>query len=502
MESSSYRSAPGWAARHILLACDAVSLAASFFLAWRLVPVLRPFFHAAPHAAEPFGAHVWLLAWIVPVWLALGQRYGLYPRTPLAWGAILTRVIKVQALGLGAMGVLIFALKLQTVSRLILFGFAALYVPVSLVTRAAAAALLEAHRKHIYNIPRILVVGTGAQARDFLRRAKRSEGTYYEIAGCLEPDVSAGAHEVERRTVETHPVETREVEGVAVLGGTDIFESYIFGNAIDVVVFALPLESAPRAAEMTEAAMSLGLRVAILPAYGLEQLGYGLEHPEVSIEPFLGQPVAVLANVRPSPLYRASKRALDVVVAAAMLAALSPLLAAIALLLKFSAPRDPVFYPWDVLGTNLKPFRGYKFRTMVPGADRLKEALLGKNEMHGPVFKMRHDPRITPLGGMLRKFSWDELPQLWSVLKGDMSLVGPRPAGVDEARRYEFWQRRKLSVKPGITCLWQVNGRNEIDRFDEWARMDLEYVQKASLWLDCKILLKTVPAVLSGRGAS
>ena len=487
MESSSYRSAPGWAARHILLACDVASLVASFFLAWRLVPVLRPFFHATPHAAGPFGTHVWLLAWIVPVWLALGQRYGLYPRMPLAWSAILVRVVKVQALGLGAMGGLFFALKMQAVSRLILFGFAALYVPVSLATRAAAGAVLEAHRKHIYNIPRILVVGTGAQARDFLGRARRSEGTYYQIAGCLETEVAGTA---------------REVAGVAVLGTTEIFERYIFGNAIDVVVFALPLELAPRAAEMTEAAMSLGLRVVILPGYGLEQLGYGLEHPEVSIEPFLGQPVAVLANVRPSPVYRVAKRALDVAISAVLLAALAPLLGLIAAVLKLTSPRDPVFYPWNVLGTNLKPFRGYKFRTMVPNADHLKTGLLEKNEMKGPVFKMRHDPRVTPLGRLLRKFSLDELPQLWSVLKGDMSLVGPRPAGPDEARRYEFWQRRKLSVKPGITCLWQVNGRNEIDRFDEWARMDLEYVQKASLWLDCKILLKTVPAVLSGRGAS
>ncbi len=481
-----YRHSPGWAARHILLASDLASLVISFFLAWRLVPVLRPYLHFPSRAMEPFGAHVWLLGWIVPLWLLLGYRYNLYPRTQLGWGAFLMRVVKVQALGLGALGVLIFALKLQTVSRLILFGFAALYVPVSQAARAAVAAALEAHRSHIYNIPRILVVGTGARARDFLRRARRSEGASFEIAGCLEPDAGRAAS---------------EVEGVAVLGSTEIFEEFIFSNAVDVVVFALPVECAPRAAEMTEAAMSLGLRVAILPGYGLERLGYGLDHPEVSIEPFLGQPVAVLANVRPSLAYRGAKRVLDVAVSATALVALAPLFLLIAALIKLTSPGGPVFYPWNVLGTNLKPFRGYKFRTMVPHADALKSALQEKNEMRGPVFKMRNDPRVTPLGRLLRKFSLDELPQLWSVLKGDMSLVGPRPAGPDEARRYEFWQRRKLSVKPGITCLWQVHGRNHIDRFDEWARMDLEYVQNASLWLDCKILLKTVPAVLSGRGA-
>ena len=482
-----YRSSPGWAAQHIFLASDVASLAASFFLAWRMVPALRPFFHIAPHALEPFGTHVWLLGWIIPLWLVLGQRYGLYPRTPLGTGSFLLRAVKVQALGLGAVGVLIFALKLQSVSRLILFTFALLYVPVSLVVRAAAAGALEAHRNHIYNIPRILVVGTGVRARDFLRRARRSEGIYHEIVGCHEPDAARTA---------------TELEGVPVLGTTEIFDRYIFGNAVDVVVFALPVECAPRAAEMTEAAMALGLRVAILPGYGLEQLGYGLEHPEVSIEPFLGQPVAMLTNVRPSPAYLAAKRGLDIVLSTAALSLLSPLLAMIALLVKLTSPDGPVLYPWNVLGTNLKPFRGYKFRTMVPNADSLKNNLREKNEMTGPVFKIRNDPRVTPFGRILRKFSLDELPQLWSVLKGDMSLVGPRPAGPDEAPRYEFWQRRKLSVKPGITCLWQVNGRNAIDHFDEWARMDLEYVQKASLWLDCKILLKTVPAVLSGRGAS
>lgn len=483
----SYRSSPGWAARHILLASDVAALAGSFFLAWRLVPVLRPFLHAPQHPPEPFGAHVWLLGWIIPLWLVLGQRYGLYPRAPLGRGPFLVRVIKVQALGLGAMGVLIFALKLQTVSRLILFSFAALYVPVSLVVRAAVAGALEAHRNHIYNIPRILVVGTGASAREFLRRGQRTEGAYYEVAGCLEPGETQTAS---------------EVEGVPVIGTTEIFEKYIFSNAVDVVVFAVAVEHARRATEMTEAAMSLGLRVAILPRYGLEGLGYGLDHPEVSIEPFLGQPVAVLANVRPSQVYLGAKRVLDIALSASALVALSPLLVLIAALVRLTSPGGPIFYPWNVLGTNLKPFRGYKFRTMVPNADALKSELHGKNEMSGPVFKMRNDPRVTPIGRVLRKFSLDELPQLWSVLKGDMSLVGPRPAGPDEARRYEFWQRRKLSVKPGITCLWQINGRNEIDRFEDWARMDLEYVQNASLWLDCKILLKTVPAVLSGRGAS
>jgi len=123
-----------------------------------------------------------------------------------------------------------------------------------------------------------------------------------------------------------------------------------------------------------------------------------------------------------------------------------------------------------------------------------------QNIMKGPVFKLKDDPRITKIGKILRKFSLDELPQLWSVFKGDMSLVGPRPAGPHELKRYESWHRRKLSIKPGITCLWQVSGRNKIDDFDEWVKLDLKYIENWSLWLDLKILLKTIPAVLRGTG--
>jgi lipopolysaccharide/colanic/teichoic acid biosynthesis glycosyltransferase len=156
----------------------------------------------------------------------------------------------------------------------------------------------------------------------------------------------------------------------------------------------------------------------------------------------------------------------------------------------------------DWLGKNGKPFVGYKFRTMVPDADKLKQQLLAFNEMQGPVFKIRNDPRVTRLGRFLRRFSLDELPQLYNVLKGDLSLVGPRAPLREEAEKFEFWQRRKLSVKPGISCLWQINGRNEICAFSEWARLDLEYIQNASLLLDLKIILMTIPAVFSGRGAS
>jgi lipopolysaccharide/colanic/teichoic acid biosynthesis glycosyltransferase len=152
------------------------------------------------------------------------------------------------------------------------------------------------------------------------------------------------------------------------------------------------------------------------------------------------------------------------------------------------------------VGRNGVEFTGYKFTTMTADADERRAELMAHNQMNGPVFKIKEDPRVTSLGFILRKYSLNELPQLWSVLKGDMSLVGPRPAFRHELERYEFWHKRKLSIKPGITCLWQVLGRNKINNFDEWVKMDLEYIDNWSLWLDFKILFRTAWVVFKGTG--
>jgi len=194
------------------------------------------------------------------------------------------------------------------------------------------------------------------------------------------------------------------------------------------------------------------------------------------------------------------KRLLDIFISGILLVLLSPLFALIAILIKLTTPRIPIFYKWRVVGRNGVEFVGYKFATMIPDADQIKADLAPRNEMIGPVFKMKDDPRVTRLGKFLRKYSLNELPQLWSVLKGDMSLVGPRPAFRHELERYEFWHKRKLSIQPGITCLWQVSGRNRINNFDDWVTMDLEYIDNWSLWLDIKILVRTARAVIAGTG--
>jgi lipopolysaccharide/colanic/teichoic acid biosynthesis glycosyltransferase len=195
------------------------------------------------------------------------------------------------------------------------------------------------------------------------------------------------------------------------------------------------------------------------------------------------------------------KRVIDVLVSASLLVLLGPLFAVIAIAIKLTTPRLPVFYPWRVVGLKGQAFTGYKFTTMYADADERKQALASRNEMRGPVFKIKNDPRLTPLGRFLRKYSLNELPQLWSVLKGDMSLVGPRPAFRHELLRYELWHKRKLCVQPGITCLWQVSGRNRISDFDRWVQLDLQYIDQWSLWLDLRILVRTFWTVVAGTGS-
>ena len=199
------------------------------------------------------------------------------------------------------------------------------------------------------------------------------------------------------------------------------------------------------------------------------------------------------------PFQLVCKRALDMLFSAFLLLLTAPLVLVLGLLVKLTSP-GPVFYRWKVVGQNGRPFVGYKIRSMVVNADELKPQLERRNEMTGPVFKIAGDPRITAVGSWMRRYSLDELPQLYSVVKGDMSLVGPRPPLHSEYERFTEYQKQKLAVKPGITCLWQIGGRNEVHDFNEWVRLDLEYIRRWSLWLDVQILLKTLGAVWSGSG--
>ncbi len=198
-------------------------------------------------------------------------------------------------------------------------------------------------------------------------------------------------------------------------------------------------------------------------------------------------------------LYQVSKRIVDVIGAGAGLLLSAPLMLVAAVAIKLDSP-GPVLFSHMRLGRNGQPFQMLKFRSMYQDAAARQVSLVSDNDIAGPVFKIRSDPRVTAVGKFIRKYSLDELPQLWHVLVGDMSLVGPRPPIPDEVARYEPWQRERLAVKPGLTCIWQVSGRSDVP-FDEWVRMDIEYVRRRNMWLDLKLLLQTIPAVITGRGA-
>lgn len=209
-------------------------------------------------------------------------------------------------------------------------------------------------------------------------------------------------------------------------------------------------------------------------------------------------------TVRPAPRsearsYLIAKRVIDILGSLVAIILFSVPMLATAIAVKVTSS-GPVFFRQTRLGKNGRPFTLVKFRSMEMGSEDVRQRLLDANELNGPVFKIRKDPRLTPIGAFIRKYSLDETPQLFSVLQGDMSLVGPRPPIPDEVAEYEPWQRERLAVKPGLTCIWQVSGRNDID-FDRWIDLDIEYVRNRDLWMDISLLLQTIPAVVTGRGA-
>lgn len=198
--------------------------------------------------------------------------------------------------------------------------------------------------------------------------------------------------------------------------------------------------------------------------------------------------------------YEICKRIIDIIGAGSGLLLLSPVIAIVACAVKFTS-KGPVFFSQKRVGKKGQLFDMYKFRSMVVNAEELKEKLANQNEMSGPMFKMKDDPRVTKVGKFIRKTSLDELPQLWNILKGDMSLVGPRPSLPKEVNQFEKWMYKRLTVKPGLTCYWQVSGRNNID-FEDWMKLDISYVEDRNLWIDIKLIFKTVLVLFGDKNAS
>jgi exopolysaccharide biosynthesis polyprenyl glycosylphosphotransferase len=273
------------------------------------------------------------------------------------------------------------------------------------------------------------------------------------------------------------------------------FVRLLHDQAVNVVILNLAGMERNQATRVLLACAQEGVEVLVRP--GLT----ALPSPRVTIDQFGGEAVFYY-RAQSAPLgHLFIKQVFDYVAAALLLVLLSPLLVLIAAAIRLTSP-GPAIYRQLRAGLNGRSFLMLKFRSMQSDADRQQAELAGRNEMRGPVFKVSNDPRVTPLGRFLRRSSLDELPQLWNVVRGEMSLVGPRPLPIEEVQRFDLdTHRRRLSVKPGLTCLWQISGRNDIADFADWVRLDLAYIDQWSLWLDFKILLATIPAALFGRGA-
>jgi exopolysaccharide biosynthesis polyprenyl glycosylphosphotransferase len=333
-------------------------------------------------------------------------------------------------------------------------------------------------RKRGKNRKKVLVVGSGVQAKNFIEAVEKNLEWGLDIVGLVtENGLSFG----------------EELYGKKILGTNSEIEKILHQYPVSEVIICASGIEMGKVEGVLETCEREGVQIRINSDF------FGKLAKKVTIDEVYGLPIISFITIPDNEWAFYLKRLLDIFISGILLIILSPFFLVTGILIKLTS-EGPVFYEWNVVGFNKKPFRSWKFRTMVIDADEMKEKLMDLNEMKGPVFKIKDDPRITKVGRFLRKFSLDELPQLWTVFKGDMSLVGPRPAFPHELVRYESYHRRKLSIKPGITCLWQVNGRNRINDFDEWVRMDLEYIDKWSLWLDLKILLKTIGVVLIGTG--
>jgi exopolysaccharide biosynthesis polyprenyl glycosylphosphotransferase len=353
-----------------------------------------------------------------------------------------------------------------------LFG---LVVFVGLVVERAGLRLIAAAlRRTGRNLRNVVVIGTHDDNADLQGLLAHRTGLGYSVVASF--DTTAAVGEADRVMAE--------------------LEAQLKNEPVDeVFVVASPMGADELVSRVVSACEQEGVTVRLFSR--LPELAWAW----ASVDTLLGQPVITVSSTRPETAMWAlmAKRVIDVVGAAVALVVLAPVFAVVALAVRFDSA-GPVVFAQDRIGRNRRRFRVFKFRTMVAGADAMQASVEHLNEAEGPVFKIENDPRVTRVGRVLRRTSLDELPQLWNVLRGDMSLVGPRPLPVRDFERIETrWHRRRFSVKPGLTCLWQVQSREP--KFDEWIAMDMEYIDNWSLALDLKILAKTIPAVLSRHGA-
>ena len=417
--------------------------------------------------ASPFANFAWLYLVLIPASPLVLESQGFYDHLPLcSRRAILWPLFKGCVLITVGLMLTVYVFHLVVARGIfILFGcigFCMLYAKEELIRLWLKSKLAQLQYKR-----RFILVGTEREIARMRKELKEQTDQSVEIVA----DLNLLETPVQQIVSMLHHY---SVYGVILSAKHTYFEQ------VEYVIRACELE---------------GVEVWLIADFFATQIS------RTSFDELLDRPLLVFRTTPEASWQSVIKHVMDLVGAFILLIVLSPLFLLIAIAIKLTSP-GPVFFQQQRSGQNGAPFILYKFRTMITNAEQLKHELEALNEMSGPVFKVTNDPRITRIGKWLRRYSLDELPQLFNVLRGEMSLVGPRPLPVDEVKRFsDLAHRRRLSVKPGITCLWQISGRNQIKDFKDWVRLDLEYIDNWSLWLDLSILLRTIPAVFAATGA-
>lgn len=434
------------------------------------LPFERTFFLSAPVKAL-------LLIACAIAWPLIGFWFGVYERPDSAQPRVILRdAFKQSALGVTSIILLQYSLRLD-LSR----GFLALLGVSSWLLlclfRSHAGAVIGWTRRKFGATQNILIVGLGERGQKLARSLERSGAHGINLAGFLDPD-GTGA-------------EPRECQGRPVYG-LDRLPTLLERQVIDEVIFAVDSDRLARLEEVFLLCDEVGVRTRLVLDF------FPHVNSDVYLDRFESTPLLTFAAAPHDEITLFAKRVIDVILAGAALVLLAPLMAGVALVIRLTSP-GPAIFQQVRCGLNGRRFTFYKFRSMVENAEEMKESLqhLNRKEV---AFKIPDDPRLTRVGRYLRRYSIDEWPQLWNVLRGDMSLVGPRPAVPEEVEQYKRWQRRRMRMRPGLTCLWALEGRDGLD-FETWMKKDMEYIDNWSLGLDWKIIMRTIPRVLSGKGA-
>ncbi len=456
---------------------DMLLLCVSFFVAFQIRFHLLPRLDSSLRTAH-FSNFVWLLFLSLPTFHILLRLSGIYEslRTRSFMDLPLL-VAKPVALGGLFLGATIFLVQAKYFSRALFGLFLVLFYLFLFVEKLALRAFQKLARRKGFNYRNVLIVGINEGAMRLADTLTESRDFGFRVAGFVN-----GAGQ-----------EYAQADRHKVLGDLQDIPIILDREVIDEIIFALPLDQLAACERQILKCEEVGIKIHIRADFAQTIFS------RTYLSAVSGIPILTLASTPHAASDILLKRLMDLLISGAALVLASPAMLVIALLVKLDS-RGPVLFRQVRTGLNGRRFVLLKFRSMNHDAERQRAALEERNEMSGPVFKLSHDPRVTRVGSFVRRTSLDELPQLWNVLKGDMSLVGPRPPLPSEVKQYERWHRRRLSMKPGLTCLWQTRGRNHVD-FDEWMKLDMEYIDNWSISQDVKILLRTIPAVLFARGA-